>query len=241
MRSLLRTSLVLGSGAAFAVPRRSAMTMNLFGAFSVKKEIDYGALSGMPKSLGYEMGEFAVKGETASKTKDGYSLATFGIGCFWGAELAFQRVPGVVATCVGYSQGHVEKPTYEEVCGSGTGHTEIVTVSYDEKEVSYEQLLDVFWERLGGDATKFHQAGNDRGPQYRHGIYTHSQEQLEAATKSKEQRQAGTSAEIYTEVEPVGIVWPAEEYHQQYLEKGGRFNSPQSAAKGATETIRCYG
>eukprot|EP00633_Aureoumbra_lagunensis_P001011 CAMPEP_0197301714 /NCGR_PEP_ID=MMETSP0890-20130614/50573_1 /TAXON_ID=44058 ORGANISM="Aureoumbra lagunensis, Strain CCMP1510" /NCGR_SAMPLE_ID=MMETSP0890 /ASSEMBLY_ACC=CAM_ASM_000533 /LENGTH=170 /DNA_ID=CAMNT_0042781083 /DNA_START=624 /DNA_END=1135 /DNA_ORIENTATION=+ len=160
---------------------------------------------------------------------------------FWGSELAYQRMPGVIATCVGYTQGKVEKPTYNEVCSETTGHTEAIQVTYDENEVTYKELLDLFWERLGGDATRLNQAGNDFGTQYRHGIYCHTSEQLQLAQQSLQEQQTKFRGQIVTEVESATVFWPAEEYHQQYLQKGGRFGVPQSAEKGATETIRCYG
>jgi len=150
-------------------------------------------------------------------------------------------VPGVVGTCVGYCQGQVERPTYDEVCAATTGHTEAVLVSYDPKVVSFDALCEVFWDRLGDSAVKYHQVGNDRGPQYRSGIYPSSPKQLEDALASREALQKNYKKPITTEVEMVQIFYPAEEYHQQYLEKGGRFSAPQSAEKGATETIRCYG
>ncbi|KAJ8609128.1 hypothetical protein CTAYLR_006075 [Chrysophaeum taylorii] len=213
------------------------VAMNLWGGLTAKREINYESLSGLAK----EAGEYAVRGEIPNTSKDGLSMGVFAGGCFWGLELAYQRVPGVVETCVGYSQGTVEKPTYDEVCSATTGHTEAVMVTYDPEVVSFDALCDVFWSRLGGDAVRYHQVGNDRGPQYRHGIYTNTPEQLDVARKSLVERQKSFNRKITTEVEPVGVFWPAENYHQQYLEKGGRFNSPQSAEKGATDPIRCYG
>lgn len=165
--------------------------------------------------------------------------ATFGAGCFWGVELAFQRVPGVLKTEVGYSNGEVDNPTYEDVCMGTTGHAEVVQVVYDEKEVPYEQLLEVFWKRH--DPTTLNRQGNDVGTQYRSGIYYHTEAQKAVAEKSLAEAQAKFRDQIVTEVVPVNKYYPAEEYHQQYLAKGGRFNNPQSTVKGCTDPIRCYG
>mmetsp|Transcript_27413 Transcript_27413/g.82275 ORF Transcript_27413/g.82275 Transcript_27413/m.82275 type:complete len:247 (-) Transcript_27413:28-768(-) len=217
--------------------------LRLLSAVKAKKnEIAYSELSGLPRSFAREAAEHALAGVTPTKSKDGHALATFAAGCFWGVELHFQRIEGVVATTSGYVQGRVEKPTYEEVSAAYTGHTEAVQVAFDPKVVSYAQLLDAFWDRLGADATKHHQVGNDRGPQYRAGIYTVTGEQLDQARASLVEVSKRFKKGVTTEVEPMrGHFWPAEEYHQQYLEKGGRFGRPQSAAKGETETIRCYG
>ena len=239
--SALRTSALLPRGVRGG---RTVMSMNfLSGLFPTppKREVNYEGLAGLPFSFAKEAASYALKGEIPKKSKDGYDVATFAAGCFWGIELAFQRVPGTIATSVGYCQGQTEKPTYDEVCSGRSGHTEAVQLIYDPKQVSYEQLLDVFWDTLGNDATRYHQVGRDSGPQYRHGVYAHTEEQLELAKNSFKQRQAQFKKPIQTEIEPVQIYWPAEEYHQQYLQKGGRFGSPQSAEKGATDTIRCYG
>jgi len=163
--------------------------------------------------------------------------ATFACGCFWGIELAFQRCKGVVVTEVGYAQGAVDNPTYEQVCSGSTGHTEAVKVMFNPSDVSYESLCDLFWDRLGESRYKLNQVGNDRGTQYRHGIYTHSDDQLKVARATLKEAEAAASGQtVHTEVEPVAIYWSAEDYHQQYLQKGG-----QSARKTAEETIRCYG
>uniref|UniRef100_A0A7S2WGJ4 peptidylprolyl isomerase n=1 Tax=Rhizochromulina marina TaxID=1034831 RepID=A0A7S2WGJ4_9STRA len=172
--------------------------------------------------------------EHQSPEAAGVELADFAIGCFWGAELAFLRMPGVLATKVGYTQGEREEPSYEEVCSGSTGHTECVQVVYDPKEVSFNQLLDLFWERLGDNKYKLNQVGNDRGTQYRHGVYFHTEEQRLAAEKSR--ASLPRVSDIATEIMPADKFWDAEDYHQQYLQKGG-----QSAKKNDEETIRCYG
>ena len=128
-------------------------------------------------------------------------------------------------------------PSYEAVCSGSTGHTEAVQVHFDPAEVTYNRLCDLFWERLSDNRYLLNQVGNDRGTQYRHGIYTHNEAQADVAAASKERlKMAAAGQTIHTEVLPAEKFWPAETYHQQYLQKGG-----QDAKKAATETIRCYG
>lgn len=177
----------------------------------------------------------------AAEPPPGMELATFAAGCFWGVELAFQRIPGVISTSVGYAQGEKEKPSYEEVCSKTTGHTEAIRVVFDPKELKFEQLLEKLWERVGGDAVNLNKAGNDEGPQYRSGIYYHSEEQRVLAAESKAALQEELGETVVTEVEEAKPFWMAEDYHQQYLSTGGRNGNPQSAEKGCTDTIRCYG
>jgi len=238
---------VLASTALFTAARGARfgrpLPLLLASAATARASIDYDALAGLPQSFAREAGEYARAGATPEKSRDGFDIATFAAGCFWGVELEFQRVPGVVATCSGYVMGRVDAPTYEDVSGGRSGHTEAVQLIYDPGVVSYDDLLAKFWARLGDDAFAHHRVGNDRGPQYRSGIYASSAAQLDAARRSLVARQAERpDARVHTEVEAIrGVFWPAEEYHQQYLEKGGRFGRPQSAAKGDTTPIRCYG
>lgn len=147
--------------------------------------------------------------------------ATFGAGCFWGVEAAFRQVPGVKATAVGYSGGHTERPTYQEVCSGRTGHAEVVEVDYDPEKVSYDDLLDVFWNEH--DPTQLNRQGPDVGAQYRSAIFFHTPEQEAAARASKERQQASGRHRrpIVTEITPASAFWRAEDYHQQYLEKRG--------------------
>ena len=181
-----------------------------------RQEIDYAKLTGLPKSFAHEAAENALAGKTQIKSKDGYDIATFAAGCLWGVELEYQRVPGVIATTVGYVQGRVERPTYEEVSAARTGHTEAVQLIYDPGVVSYLDLCEIFWNRLGDSAVKYQQVGNDRGPQYRSGIYTTTPSQLKTAKESLVSRQSKLKKPIQTEVEQMrGVFWPAEEYHQQ--------------------------
>jgi peptide-methionine (S)-S-oxide reductase len=153
--------------------------------------------------------------------KDREMKATFGAGCFWGVEAAFRRVPGVTATAVGYLGGSFENPTYEDVCTGKTGHAEVVEVDYDPAQVSYQDLLDVFWKNH--DPTTLNRQGPDVGTQYRSAIFFHTPEQAAAAHASKEQlEQSGAYRRpIVTEIAPASTFYRAEEYHQQYLEKRG--------------------
>ena len=127
------------------------------------------------------------------------------------------------------------------MCTASTGHTEAVQVLYDPKVVSYTRLCKILFGRI--DPTLPERVGNDVGPQYRHGVYTHSKEQAKQAKEYFDSmaQLLPPSRPIVTELKPATIFWPAESYHQQYLKKGGRLGSPQSAEKGNTETIRCYG
>jgi peptide-methionine (S)-S-oxide reductase len=145
--------------------------------------------------------------------------ATFGAGCFWGVEVAFRNVPGVIDTAVGYMGGSVENPTYEQVCTDRTGHAEVVQVEYDPDEVSYEQLLDTFWG--DHDPTQMNRQGPDVGSQYRSVVFFHTPEQQEQALASKAGIQAQNPDPVVTEIEPASDFWRAEEYHQQYLVKRG--------------------
>ena len=147
--------------------------------------------------------------------------ATFAAGCFWGVELAFQKLKGVTGTRVGYTQGHVENPNYHMVCTGQTGHAEAVLVEYDPGVISYDELLDVFWKKH--DPTQVNRQGPDVGTQYRSGICYHSEEQKDAASRSRDQLgQSGRYRQpIATEIKPAAVFYDAEEYHQRYLEKRG--------------------
>jgi peptide-methionine (S)-S-oxide reductase len=156
--------------------------------------------------------------------------ATFGAGCFWGVEAAFRQVEGVTATEVGYAGGHTDNPSYEDVCSHTTGHAEVVQVTYDPERVSYDELLDVFWGKH--DPTQLNRQGWDIGDQYRSVIFFHDEEQREAAERSKAELDASGRYRkpIVTKIEPAPAFYPAEEYHQRYLEKQGRSScTPQLA------------
>ena len=148
--------------------------------------------------------------------------ATFGAGCFWGVEKMFRQIKGVTSTAVGYSGGTLENPTYEDVCTDRTGHAEVLQVEYDPSRVSYEQLLDVFWNNH--DPTTLNRQGPDHGSQYRSVIFYHSPEQQAAAVASKEkaEKSGRHRRPIVTQIVPASTFWRAEEYHQRYLEKRGR-------------------
>jgi peptide-methionine (S)-S-oxide reductase len=148
-------------------------------------------------------------------------IATFGAGCFLGIEAAFRRIPGVLDAVVGYSGGHTQNPTYKDVCTDETGHAEVVQVTYDPAKVTYEQLLDAFWEMH--DPTQVNRQGPDFGSQYRTAIFFHSPEQEAAAKKSKAALDASRKLRrpIATEITPAGPFYRAEDYHQRYLEKRG--------------------
>jgi peptide-methionine (S)-S-oxide reductase len=147
--------------------------------------------------------------------------ALFGLGCFWGAERKFWQQEGVYTTAVGYAAGHTPNPTYQEVCTGMTGHNEVVLVVYDPAKISYEDLLKVFWE--SHNPTQGMRQGNDRGTQYRSGIYTFTpeQKQLAEASKAAYQQELGKAGydAITTEIIDAPEFYYAEDYHQQYLSK----------------------
>ena len=147
--------------------------------------------------------------------------AMFGAGCFWGVEAAFRQVKGVVSTAVGYSGGTTANPTYKEVCSDRTGHAEVVQVEYDPSQVSYKELLNVFWENH--DPTQMNRQGPDLGTQYRSAIFFYTPEQEAAARASKEalEHSGRYRRPIVTEITPAPEFYRAEDYHQQYLEKRG--------------------
>ncbi len=232
--------------------------MNTGGSYNLG--IDYDSLA-FP---GPEVGSMAIEITQASleATKNGKNvpcspsaspllphldLATFAGGCFWGLELAFQRCEGVEHTLVGYTQGEEVRPNYEQVVAGNTGHCEAVMVYFDPKQTSYESILrTAFLSRV--DITTVDGQGRDFGKQYRTGIYFHTPEQQTTAVRLLQEEIAGNpkydstkSVSVATEVKPAKAFWPAEGYHQKYLERGGRFGVPQSAEKGNSDEIRCYG
>lgn len=240
----------LGSGAQTRVVLLGARPLSSSRAVSVRsgtrvamerggwmEKLGFGARASAAQANGASAS--AVQGPDDDIPAPGREFATFGAGCFWGVELAFQRVHGVSTTEVGYTQGHVDNPDYYAVCSGDTGHSEVVRVQYDPKECSYKTLLDLFWKRH--DPTTLNRQGNDMGTQYRSGIYFYTPEQEQAALESKEEAQKSSSRPIVTEILPAKKFYRAEEYHQQYLAKGGRGGNPQSPAKGCNNPIRCYG
>ena len=150
--------------------------------------------------------------------------ATFAAGCFWGVEAAFRQVDGVIDTAAGYSGGSPRSPTYEDVCRGDTGHAEVVQVEYDPAKISYEDLLDVFWNVH--DPTMLNRQGPDVGQQYRSAVFFHTRWQEAAAIASKDKLDASGKLKrpIVTEIAPAATFYRAEEYHQRYLEKQGKSN-----------------
>jgi len=180
------------------------------------------------------LGFAALPSEPARLTPDGLALvrsvaavpatterAAFAAGCFWGVEDAFRKQPGVVATGVGFMGGHTANPTYRQVCTEGTGHAETTEVLFDPAKVSYTQLLDLFWHIH--DPTTLNRQGPDVGDQYRSVIFTFSDAQRASALSTRDalQKSGELTAPIVTEIVPAATFTRAEEYHQQYVEKGG--------------------
>jgi peptide-methionine (S)-S-oxide reductase len=145
--------------------------------------------------------------------------ATFGAGCFWGVEAAFRELPGVTGTTVGYAGGTLDNPSYEDVCTGTTGHAEVLEVEFDPERISYDQLLDKFWEVH--DPTTLNRQGPDVGHQYRSAIFFHDSEQEAAAIASRDRHRSSFRKPIVTEITPASAFYPAEDYHQQHLEKRG--------------------
>lgn len=143
--------------------------------------------------------------------------ASFAAGCFWQVEETFRKVPGVLSTRVGYTGGEAPNPTYRDVCSGSTGHAETLELEFDPSEVSYDQLLDLFWEVH--DPTQLNRQGPDVGTQYRSAIFFHTPEQETAARASKQAVQARSRREVVTEIVPTAEFHRAEEYHQRYMEK----------------------
>ena len=147
--------------------------------------------------------------------------ATFGAGCFWGVEAAFRKINGVLNTTVGYMGGNLENPTYEEVCTDKTGHVEVVQVNYDPSKVTYEELLEIFWNVH--NPTQLNRQGPDIGTQYKSVIFYHNNQQKKIAENSKQKLENSSKYKnpIVTEITEVKKFYHAEEYHQQYIEKKG--------------------
>jgi peptide-methionine (S)-S-oxide reductase len=230
-----RPSLATGSRVSPAL--HMSWLQNFFGGGAYNTRMDYDTL----EFPGPELAQLAQDNKISSHSpsKSNLELATFAGGCFWGLELAFQRVPGVAYTAAGYSQGPEAFPTYDQVCAGNMGHTEAVCVYFDPNECSYESLLDTFFQRV--DPTTVNGQGRDYGRQYRTGVYYHTDEQEALARARFEAELSKYKRPIATECMAAKPFWPAEEYHQQYLAKGGRFGTPQSAEKGSTDEIQCYG
>jgi peptide-methionine (S)-S-oxide reductase len=177
--------------------------------------------------------DYSDRGE--DDTSSPYRIATLAMGCFWGGELGFMRTPGVVGTRAGYTQGVVTDPSYEEVCRGSTRHREAVMVVYDSRVVSYQDIVNVYWERLAATVSQYKIdpfAEEHESEQYQHGIYFHNEEQHRLAKDAINSNNNRYNVELRV----AAVFYDAEDYHQQYLYKGG-----QSARKGAREPIRCFG
>lgn len=174
---------------------------------------------------GNTMASHVPSAATNSTEKDApeakLETATFGAGCFWGVEAAFRQIKGVKSTAVGYLGGTMKNPTYKDVCTGLTGHAEVVQVKFDPSQVSYEELLEVFWSKH--DPTTLDRQGPDYGKQYRSAIFYHTPEQKAAAEATKQKHEANKRYRdpIVTEITPTSEFYMAEDYHQQYLEKRG--------------------
>ena len=194
--------------------------------FMFKKSLDIpskaDALPGRPNPIRTAATHFVNGNPLKGPYPAGFETAIFGFGCFWGAERKFWELgDGIYVTAVGYAGGPTPNPTYEEVCSGRTGHNEVVLVVYDPKKISYENLLKTFWENH--DPTQGMRQGNDVGTQYRSAIYWTTPEQRDIVIASRDAYQAALSerhrGQITTEIAEAGPFYPAEEYHQQYLEK----------------------
>lgn len=179
------------------------------------------ALPGRPTPLRIHDRHFVLQTKLLPPFPEDCDLALFGLGCFWGAERKFWQIPGVYSTSVGYAAGITPNPTYEEVCSGMTGHAEVVRVVYHRQQLTYRDLLRVFWE--SHNPTQGMRQGNDVGTQYRSGIYFHDelqQREAEASKASFQQRLMNAGfAVITTEILPAPTFFYAEDYHQQYLAK----------------------
>ena len=177
------------------------------------------ALPGRADPIALPSEHYVSGNSMAPPWPDGMQVAVFGMGCFWGAERLFWQLPGVYSTQVGYAGGVTKNPTYQEVCTGQTGHTEVVRVVFDPRQVSFERLLTTFWENH--DPTQGMRQGNDIGSQYRSAILTTDAAQGAAALDSQRRFQLAlpAAASITTEIGPLEIFYAAEEYHQQYLAK----------------------
>jgi peptide-methionine (S)-S-oxide reductase len=198
--------------------------MGLFSLFGEKKltlPTAADALPGRSKEMPVPSEHYVNGNPIKGPFPAGLELAMFGLGCFWGAERCFWKQPGVFSTAVGYAAGVTPNPTYEEVCSGMTGHNEVVLVVYDPAVISYEALLRLFWE--SHNPTQGMQQGNDRGTQYRSGVYAYNAAQKQAAEASKQAYQTALQSskygEITTEILDAPTFYYAEQYHQQYLAK----------------------
>ncbi len=193
----------------------------MFGSKRSQIPAEESALPGRDRKVEVPESHFVNGNPLEGPYPEDTELAVFGMGCFWGAERRFWQLPGVYTTSAGYAGGYTPNPSYEEVCTGRTGHTEVVMVVYRPAEVSFDELLRVFWETH--DPTQGMRQGNDIGTQYRSAIYTTTDDQMDQAKRSRDVYQEVVSARgfgpITTEIDPLGDYYFAEDYHQQYLAK----------------------
>ncbi len=193
----------------------------MFGSRKSQMPDESAALPGRDQNVEVPVSHFVNGNPLEGPFPEDTEVAVFGMGCFWGAERRFWQMPGVYTTSAGYAGGYTPNPSYEEVCTGRTGHTEVVMVVYRPAEVSFDELLKVFWETH--DPTQGMQQGNDIGTQYRSAIYTTTDAQMDQAKRSHDVYQEVVSAQgfgpITTEIGPLGDYYFAEDYHQQYLAK----------------------
>ena len=166
--------------------------------------------------LAIEMNVQAKPTTTMNKTEEKTEIATVGGGCFWCMEAVFERLPGVISVKSGFSGGHTENPSYREVCTGTTGHAEVIQITFDPVKISYNKILDVFWQ--AHDPTTLNRQGADEGTQYRSIILYHGEKQKLEAEKSKLQAQGHHKSPIVTEIVPFEKFYPAEDYHQGYYD-----------------------
>lgn len=193
-----------------------------FGAFACTRATEADPKPAGQNEMASESGSMAApdsSGEGSSAEMEGLAKATFAGGCFWCMEPPFDKIDGVVSTISGYAGGRVKNPTYKQVSAGGTGHAEVVQITYDPEKVSYEKLLEVYWHNV--DPTDAGGQFCDRGNQYRSTIFTHDETQRRLATASKEELEESgrLSKPVVTEIEPLDAFYPAEDYHQDFYEK----------------------
>lgn len=176
----------------------------------------------------------------SDEKKENLETATFGMGCFWCSEAVFQRIPGVHSVVSGYSGGHVKNPTYEQVSTGTTGHAEVVQIEFDPQQVSFSELLDVFWKLH--DPTTLNRQGPDVGTQYRSVIFYHHEKQKAEAQEAKRRLDASGafSSPIVTEIAPFQAFFPAENYHQEYYNLHGRYPYCNYVIRPKVEKIEKY-
>lgn len=219
--------------------------MSFFRPFKSQLPDASTALSGRENAVPVFGTHVVLNSPTVGPWPEGHQIAVFGMGCFWGIERLFWRIPGVYSTAAGYAGGFTRNPSYQEVCSGRTGHTEVVLVVFDPAKVTYGALLKAFWENH--DPTQGMRQHNDAGTQYRSAIYAVNQDQLDEATASRQAYQSKLKqrkyGEITTEITAAGPFFYAEDHHQQYLDKnpGGYCNMHGTGIACSIEAARTGG